>query len=153
MFTDFNDAARLVMRLAEVTADARRRGAVDTQDMLLALAQLHDCVAARVLRRAGIDLEAVRREIAKFETAETDTGERSRRRTPGVVKAVERARSAAYGRLGHETVGTGHLLLGLLEEANGVASRVLVRLKIGRLGSNLSRVAEHVVAEMEGRRS
>jgi hypothetical protein len=53
-------------------------------------------------------------------------------------------------RLGHPAIGTGHLLLGLLEEAEGVAFTVLCKLGIGRLGDNLSRVAEHVVREMEG---
>ena len=65
----------------------------------------------------------------------------------GGRKAVACALSAA-DRLGHVRVGTGHLLLGLLEEAEGVAFRVLAELGIGRLGGNLSRIAEHVVREM-----
>ena len=51
-------------------------------------------------------------------------------------------------RLGHSHVGTGHLLLGLLEEAEG-AFQILCKLGIVRLGCNLSLVAEHVVVEMD----
>jgi hypothetical protein len=65
----------------------------------------------------------------------------------GAQKAIELALGAA-ARLGHAQVGTGHLLLGLLEEAEGIAFQVLCRLGIQRVGANLSRVAERVIAQM-----
>jgi hypothetical protein len=68
--------------------------------------------------------------------------------SPGCQKAIDLALAAAE-RLGHARVGTGHLLLGLLEEANGVAFRALCSLNVGRVGYNLSRVAERVTAAMQ----
>ncbi|MGL4554095.1 MAG: Clp protease N-terminal domain-containing protein [Gemmataceae bacterium] len=146
MFTGFNDAARLVMRLAEGLARCRR-DALDTDDLLLALVQLHDCVAARVLARCGITLDAVRR-AARTPGEHGTLLTRRPPLTPAVVTAVRLATAAASERLGHPAVGTGHLLLGLLEEGQGAAFTTLCRLGVVRLGANLSRVAEHVVAEM-----
>jgi ATP-dependent Clp protease ATP-binding subunit ClpA len=146
----FNDAARLVMRLAELFARGRGCDAVDTEHVLLALVQLHDCVAARVLKRSRIDLESVRREVRRLGKPGGAAAEGPLPLTPAVHQALELAYAAARVRLGHPAIGTGHLLLGLLEEAEGVAFTVLCKLGIGRLGDNLSRVAEHVVRETEG---
>jgi ATP-dependent Clp protease ATP-binding subunit ClpC len=148
MFVPFNDAARLVMRLADEEASRYRHAEVRTEHLLLALLQLHDCVAARVLGKGRIDLEKVRSEVEKIATdGAADSSVDRRALTPGAQKAIACASSAAE-RLGHSQVGTGHLLLGLLEEAKGLAFRVLCRLGIGRVGANLSRVAERVIAEM-----
>jgi ATP-dependent Clp protease ATP-binding subunit ClpC len=148
MFMQFNDAARLVMRVAELEARQFHHPTIGTERLLLALLQLHDCVAVRVLAKAGIDKDRVRLEVAKSGPASSDTLSDGRPfLTPECRKAIEFAIAAA-NRLGHSRVGTGHLLLGLLEEATGLAFQVLCRLGIGRLGGNLSRVAEHVVAEM-----
>jgi ATP-dependent Clp protease ATP-binding subunit ClpC len=144
----FNDAARLVLRLADLEALRCHHDAVGTEHLLLALLQLHDCVAVRVLRKGRIDLERVRLEVERIvPRGPADTGDRRRPLTPGGRKAIAYA-LAATDRLGHVRAGTGHLLLGLLEEAEGVAFRLLCARGIGRLGRNLSRVAEHVEAEM-----
>jgi hypothetical protein len=71
--------------------------------------------------------------------------------TDGLRRALDLALAAA-DRLGHGKVGTGHLLLGLLEEPEGVACRLLCKLGIGRLGKNLSAVAKYVCKEMKGAR-
>jgi ATP-dependent Clp protease ATP-binding subunit ClpC len=150
MYMPFNEAARLAMRLAELEAVHYRHDHVDTEHFLLGLLQLHDCVAARVLKKGNIDLARVRREVelAVPPGNEGPAGDR-RPLTAGARKAIEFA-IAATDRLGHARAGTGHLLLGLLEEAEGVAFRVLCKLGIARIGQNLSRIAEWVNKEMTG---
>ena len=151
MFLRFNDAARLVVRLADLEARQLGHEAVATEHLLLALVQLYDCVAVRVLLRGHIHPDHVR--LAVEEEVLSEPGIPSEERRPltqGSLKAIECALAAA-DRLGHARAGTGHLLLGLLEEAEGVAFRILCELGIARLGKNLSRVAEHVLAEMERR--
>jgi ATP-dependent Clp protease ATP-binding subunit ClpC len=149
MFMAFNDAARLALRLADLDAHWFLADAVGTEHLLLALAHLHGCVAVRVLNRANIACCDVRREVLQQIVRGPGGLSKGRRPfTPGAQKAVACALAAA-DRLGHARTGTGHLLLGLLEEAEGVAYRVLHKLGIGRLGRNLSRVAEHVTAEMK----
>lgn len=150
MFTRFNDAVRLVLRLADLEARRLHHDRVATEHLLLALLQLHDCVAERVLARVSIFLSRVRFEVEWLVLPGTDDTSKERRLNPGSRKAIEYAIAAA-DRLGHAQVGTGHLLLGLLEEAEGIAFRVLCSLKIHRLGNNLSRIAEHVIAEMNRR--
>ena len=108
MFLHFNDAARLAMRLAEGEARQARFECIDTHHLLLALVQLHDCVAARVLKKGNIELERVRHELAGMVVA--GVGEAGGRLplTPGVRKAIDCA-TAAADRLGDGRVGTGHL--------------------------------------------
>ncbi len=148
MAIPLNDAARLVLRLAELEARGWHHDSVGTEHLLLALVQLHDCVAARVLARGDIVLHRVRQAIAEIVSpGASSTAPEQPPLTPGSQKALDLAAAAAV-RLGHSQVGTGHLLLGLLEEAEGVAYQVLCELKILRLGDNLSRIAERVLFEM-----
>src|SRR5262245_20062236 len=117
MFAQFDDAARLVLRLAEQEARTLRHARIDTEHLLLALLELHDCVAERVLRRAEIGILNVREEVTKLVLPglfESDCPRMGL--TDGARKAIDLAIAAAQ-RLGHSQVGTGHLLLGLLEEA------------------------------------
>lgn len=148
MFVQFNDAARLVMRLADQEARHWQYNSIATEHLLLALLQLHDCVATRVLAKGKIDPDQVREEVEELVRVGEDCPCTRRTLTPGCRKAIDHA-SAAADRLGHARVGTGHLLLGLLEEAEGVAFQALCKVGINRVGTNLSRVAERVIAEME----
>jgi ATP-dependent Clp protease ATP-binding subunit ClpC len=148
MFLSFNDAARLVMRLADCERQRLHHDCIGTEHLLLALVQLHGCVAARVLAKGGISLDRVRKGIEDLVGAGPAEHTSSRRLTAGSEKSIALA-IVASERLGQAEVGTGHLLLGLLEEAHGVAFRVLCKLGIGRLGGNLSRIAEHVIREMK----
>jgi ATP-dependent Clp protease ATP-binding subunit ClpC len=148
MFTRFNDAARLVLRLADLEAQSFHHDSVGTEHLLLALVQLHHCVAARVLAKGNIFHIRLRTVVeSRISPGPSDSTCERRPLTPGAQKAIEYALAAAE-RLGHAEVGTGHLLLGLLEEAEGVAYQVLCERKIVRLGKNLSRIAERVLAEM-----
>lgn len=148
MLLPFNDAARLVLRLADLEARSFRHDSIGTEQLLLALVQLHGCVAARVLAKAKIERGIVRIEVEWIvPPGSASTTDEKLPLAPNGQKSIELA-SAAAVRLHHAEIGTGHLLLGLLEEAQGVAFQVLCKLKIGRLGENLSRVAEHVIDEM-----
>lgn len=148
MFLQFNDAARLVLRLAQLEARAFHHEFVDTEHVLLALVQLHGCVASRVLAKGGIVLPRVRNVVrAVVSPGCGSLTDAHRTLTPGSQKAIELAIAAAV-RLGHTEVGTGHILLGVLEEAEGAAFQVLCKMQIVRLGENLSRIAEHVITEM-----
>lgn len=153
MFMQFNDAARLSMRLAELEAQRSRRGCIDTEHLLLALLEMRGCVASRVLKEGQIDAIRVAQEAAKLAPpGDADDLDERPPLTSGCQKAIDFATAAAE-RFGHARVGTGHLLLGLLEEAEGVAYRVLCTLNIVRVGWNLSRVAERVIVAMEDRHS
>jgi ATP-dependent Clp protease ATP-binding subunit ClpC len=147
MHLSFNDAARLALRLAQHEARRLQHDSVGTEHLLLALLNLHGCIAARVLGKARISLDRILVEVEKLVPFGSDSSERRRSLTQGCRTAIALA-VAASERLGHARLGTGHLLLGLLEEAEGVAFRVLCKLGIGRLGRNLSRVAEHIIVEM-----
>jgi ATP-dependent Clp protease ATP-binding subunit ClpC len=148
MFMHFNDAARLVLRIADQEARRLHHDSVGTEHLLLALVQLHGCVAARVLAKGGIRLYRVRLEVEiSVPPGSAATSAERRRLNHSSRKSIAYALAAA-DRLGHVRVGTGHLLLGLLEEGEGVAFWALCRLGIIRLGRNLSRVAEHVITEM-----
>jgi ATP-dependent Clp protease ATP-binding subunit ClpC len=165
MFTQFNDAARLAVRLADEEAKRLGDDRIDTEHLLLGLLQLYDCVAVRVLAKGEIHLQVVRgmvesdAQFARILTTlheEAPAGARDRaeqqcerrRLTAAAQRSIELAFAAA-DRLRHVQVGTGHLLLGLLEETEGKAFRVLCKLRVHRVGANLSRVAERVIAEME----
>jgi hypothetical protein len=122
---------------------------VDTEHLVLALFQLDGCVACRVLARGRVLLETTQRELPLVNRAKLwAVSPRRLRMTPELRKAVDLALAAAE-RLGHPRVGTGHLLLGLLEE-DGVACRALRMAGIVRLGENLSAVARHACEEMDG---
>jgi hypothetical protein len=149
MYMQFNDAARIAMRLAE--HEARRWGheRVDTQHLLVGLFQLRDGVADRVLARGGVLEACVRAQVKLLGPTERGAVSAGRvRMAPGLRKAVDLALAAAE-RLRHPRVGTGHLLLGLLEE-DGVACRALCKAGISRVGKNLSAVARLVSEEMDG---
>ncbi len=149
MFIPFNDAVRLVLRLADLEAERSHRNYIDTEHLLLGLVQLHDCVAVRVMHGGKITPDKVREAVNKSIQPSMECSSDDRRRlTPAAEKAIELATAAAE-RLGHVRVGTGHLLLGLLEEAEGVAYRVLCQVGIVLVGNNLSRVAERVTKEMK----
>jgi ATP-dependent Clp protease ATP-binding subunit ClpA len=175
MFPPFNDAVYLLLRVADLEAKRLHRNCIDTEHLLLALAELRDCVAAEVLAKARIRLIevhqavekavlcegnisfltrpqlAVHQAVEKAARSEPDASSEDREHsTPGALKAMVLACDAAE-RLGHAQVGTGHVLLGLLEEAEGVAFRVLCQLGIGIVGNNLSRVAERISEEMSRR--
>ena len=143
MFNRFTNRARQVVILARNEADRFNHNYVGTEHLLLGLIKLGQGVAVNVLKKMGIDFEIVRDEVSKAVTPGPETktvGEIPL--TPGAKKVIEYAWEDAQ-KLGHNYVGTEHLLLGLLREEEGVAARILAN-----LGVDVNKVREEIMNEL-----
>ena len=127
---NFTPRAQQVLQLARKEADRFNHGYVGTEHILLGLISLGQGVAVNVLQKMGIELEAVRMEVEKAVGVGPETKTVGNVPfTPRVKKVLALAGSEARS-LNHSYVGTEHILLGLLREGEGVASRVLRSLEI-----------------------
>jgi Clp amino terminal domain, pathogenicity island component len=145
VFTRFTDRARRVVVLAQVEARELGHGFVGTQHLLLGLLVEGEGVAALVLESLGISLEEVRDRVEEIVGRGQGTPAGRIPFTPSAKQVLERsAREALH--LGHTYIGTEHLLLSLLAEADGVTAQVLA----GR-GADYALVRERVVAVLTGR--
>ncbi len=146
MFDKFTPRARQVILLARKEADRFNHNYIGTEHILLGLVKLGQGVAVDVLREMGIDFETLWLEIERAVGSGPETkvlGE-----VPLTVKArrvIELALEEAR-RLQHSYIGTEHLLLGLIREGEGVASRVLANLGVD-LDDTRKRVLEKLKAE------
>jgi ATP-dependent Clp protease ATP-binding subunit ClpC len=139
MFERFTDRARRVLVLAQEEARLLDHNFIGTEHILLGLIHEGDGVAAKALEGLGISLEAVRQRVGEtIAPAETATNA-SPPFTPRAKKVLELSLREAL-QLGHNFIGTEHLLLGLVREGEGVAASVLVS-----LGADLSRVRQQVI--------
>jgi ATP-dependent Clp protease ATP-binding subunit ClpC len=130
MFERFTDRARKAMALANQEAERLQHEYLGTEHVLLGLVREGSGVAANVLHNLGVELRQVRLEVEKLLAIGPDVMEIERRpQTPRVMKAIEEAIAAAR-ELGHNYVGTEHLLLGLIRERDGVAAHVLLNLGV-----------------------
>jgi ATP-dependent Clp protease ATP-binding subunit ClpC len=142
--THFTPRAQAALRLAQESSAQLGHGYVGSEHLLLGLAKEGEGVAARVLREAGLDAESIRSAIARMVGVGAPAGLPSQGLTPRCKKIIELSvREAA--RLGHHYVGTEHLLLGLLQEGDGVAVRVLIG-----SGLELRRLYDDVVLALGG---
>ncbi len=140
MFERFTDRARKVMALANQEAQRFNHEYIGTEHILLGLIKEGSGVAANVLRNLEIDLKKVRIEVEKHVQSGPNTMSMGKLPyTPKAKKVIELAFEEARS-LGHNYVGTEHLLLGLLREQEGVAARVLMN-----LGVKLEDVREEVL--------
>ena len=140
MFERFTDRARKVMGLANQEAQRFNHEYIGTEHVLLGLVKEGSGVAANVLRNLDIDLKKIRLEVEKIVQSGPDTATMGKLPyTPRAKKVIELAFEEARS-LGHNYVGTEHLLLGLLREQEGVAARVLMN-----LGVKLDDVREEVL--------
>ncbi|HUV39276.1 MAG TPA: Clp protease N-terminal domain-containing protein, partial [Planctomycetota bacterium] len=140
MFERFTDRARKVMGLANQEAQRFNHEYIGTEHVLLGLVKEGSGVAANVLRNLDIDLKKIRIEVEKIVQSGPDTLSMGKLPyTPRAKKVIELAFEEARS-LGHNYVGTEHLLLGLLREQEGVAARVLMN-----LGLKLDDVREEVL--------
>ena len=140
MFERFTDRARKVMGLANKEAQRFNHEYIGTEHILLGLIKEGSGVAANVLRNLEIDLRKIRLEVEKIVQSGPDTVAMGKLPyTPRAKKVIELAFEEARS-LGHNYVGTEHLLLGLLREQEGVAARVLIN-----LGVRLDDVREEVL--------
>ncbi len=128
MYERFTDRARKVMQLANCEAQRFRHESVDTPHLLLGLLKEGNGVAANVLNNLGIDLRKARLEVGEIvDTSDRDADFGTLPQARPLKKAVEHSFDAAR-ELNHNYIGTEHLLLGLLREADDPATRVLLRL-------------------------
>jgi ATP-dependent Clp protease ATP-binding subunit ClpC len=140
MFDRFTDRAKKVMNLARQEAQRFNHEYLGTEHILLGLVQEGSGVAANVLKNMGIDLAKIRSEVEKI----VKTGPSSQPIgqlpfTPRAKKVLELSMEEATN-LGHNYIGTEHLLLGLIKENEGIAAQVLLN-----LGVKLEEVREEVL--------
>ncbi|HQG74912.1 MAG: ATP-dependent Clp protease ATP-binding subunit [Kiritimatiellae bacterium] len=127
---NFTPRAQRVLQLAKQEADRFNHGYIGTEHLLLGLIALGEGVAVTVLRRLGLDLDTVRMEVEKAVGVGSDmkiVGNVPY--TPRVKKVLALAGTEARA-MNMDYVGTEHILLGLLREAEGVAARVLTNLHV-----------------------
>ena len=141
---NFTPRAQQVLALARKEADRFNHNYIGTEHVLLGLIKLGQGVAVSVLQRMGLDLESVRMEVEK----EVGTGPDQKSSpnipyTPRVKKVLALANKEAK-QLNHSYVGTEHILLGLLREGEGMASRVLTSLNV-----DLQTTRNEVLAEID----
>jgi len=140
MFDRFTDRARRVMGLARQEAQRFNHEYIGTEHILLGLIQEGSGVAASVLRNLDIDLDKIRREVEKIvQSGPSMVTMGQLPFTPRAKKVLELAVEEASS-LGHNYIGTEHLLLGLIRENEGVAAQVLLN-----LGLKLEDVREEVL--------
>jgi len=130
MFDRFTDRARKVMGLAKAEAQRLNHEYIGTEHILLGLVQEGSGVAANVLKNMNIDLKRIRTEIEKIvKGSPTMVTQGNLPFTPRAKKVLELAVEEASN-LGHNYIGTEHLLLGLIKENEGIAARVLLNLGV-----------------------
>jgi len=140
MFNRFTERARKVIILAKEEARRFNHDYIGTEHILLGLIREGEGVAATVLQKLGVSLENIRLEIEKLvQPGPTTQIIGDIPFTPRAKKALELAAEEARS-LGHNYIGTEHLLLGLIREGEGMASQVLLN-----LGLDLNTVRNEVM--------
>jgi len=138
MFGRFTEKAQKAILLSQEEAKKLKHNYVGTEHLLLGLTAENTGVAALALKESGVTIENVREEVEKAVGKGTESGEIIGF-TPRTKRIFELSFSQARN-LGHNYVGTEHLLLGLLAEGEGVAAAVL-----NRLGVDIQELAERIV--------
>ena len=127
MFERFTDRARRVVVLAQEEARLLVHNYIGTEHLLLGLIHEDEGVAARALESLGISLGAVRAQVEEMIGRGGQAPYGHIPFTPRAKKVLELALREAL-QLGHSSIGTEHILLGLIREGEGVAAQVLVKL-------------------------
>jgi ATP-dependent Clp protease ATP-binding subunit ClpA len=144
MFERFTDRARRVVVLAQEESRLLNHNYIGTEHLLLGLVHEGEGVAAKALEALEISLAAVRREVEAIIGQGGSSPSGHIPFTPRAKKVLELSLREAL-QLGHNYIGTEHILLGLVREGEGVAAQVLVK-----LGADLSRVRQQVVQLLSG---
>ncbi|MEZ5321242.1 MAG: ATP-dependent Clp protease ATP-binding subunit [Microthrixaceae bacterium] len=144
MFERFTDRARRVVVLAQEEARLLNHNYIGTEHILLGLIHEGEGVAAKALESLGISLEAVRQQVEEIIGQGGSSPSGHIPFTPRAKKVLELSLREAL-QLGHNYIGTEHILLGLVREGEGVAAQVL-----GKLGADLSRVRQQVIQLLSG---
>src|SRR5271156_2784069 len=144
MFERFTDRARRVAVLAQEEAGMLHHDHIGTEHILLGLIREGDGVAAKALESLGISLDAVRQQVEEIIGQGQQAPSGHIPFTPRAKKVLELSLREAL-QLGHNYIGTEHILLGLIREGDGVAAQVLVK-----LGADLNRVRQQVIQLLHG---
>lgn len=144
MFERFTDRARRVVVLAQEEARMLNHNYIGTEHILLGLVREGEGVAAKALEAMDISLNGVREQVQEIigEGSHAPSGHIPF--TPRAKKVLELSLREAL-QLGHNYIGTEHILLGLIREGEGVAAQVL-----GKLGAELSSVRQQVIQLLSG---
>ncbi|MFL4475985.1 ATP-dependent Clp protease ATP-binding subunit [Paeniglutamicibacter sp. MACA_103] len=144
MFERFTDRARRVVVLAQEEARMLNHNYIGTEHVLLGLIHEGEGVAAKALESLNISLGAVREQVQEIIGQGQQAPSGHIPFTPRAKKVLELSLREAL-QLGHNYIGTEHILLGLIREGEGVAAQVLVK-----LGADLSRVRQQVIQLLSG---
>jgi hypothetical protein len=147
MFERFTDRARRVVVLAQEEARLLNHNYIGTEHLLLGMVHEGEGVAAEALEQVGVSLDRVRSEVEQIigrGVGQPDPGAHIPF-TPRAKKVLELSLREAL-QLGHNYIGTEHILLGLIREGDGVAAQVLTK-----LGADLSRVRQQVIGILTAR--
>src|SRR6476660_9155165 len=147
MFERFTDRARRVVVLAQEEARMLNHNYIGTEHILLGLIHEGEGVAAKALESLGISLEAVRQQVEEIIGQGQQAPSGHIPFTPRAKKVLELSLREAL-QLGHNYIGTEHILLGLIREGEGVAAQVLVK-----LGADLNKVRQQVIQLLNGYQS
>jgi ATP-dependent Clp protease ATP-binding subunit ClpA len=138
MFERFTERARMVVVYAQEEGRTLRHGYIGTEHILLGLVREEEGLAARVLASLGVSLEGVRDQVVRIVGSGDAVASGQIPFTPRAKKILELALREAIS-LGHNYIGTEHLLLGLVREDDGVAVRILLD-----LGADPERIREEL---------
>jgi ATP-dependent Clp protease ATP-binding subunit ClpC len=144
VFERFTDRARRVLVLAQEEARLLNHSFIGTEHILLGLIHEGEGVAAKALEQLGVSLEAVREKVEETIGLSGTAPTGSPPFTPRAKKVLELSLREAL-QLGHNYIGTEHMLLGLVREGEGVAAQVLVS-----LGADLAKVRQQVIQLLSG---
>jgi ATP-dependent Clp protease ATP-binding subunit ClpC len=145
VFEKFTDRARRVVVLAQEEARLLNHGSIGTEHLLLGIVHEGQGVAARTLQALDIRLAAVRHAIEREAPRGTSSSVGTMSFTPRAKKSLENALRESL-QLGHNYIGTEHMLLGLLRTEGSRAARVLTD-----LGATYERVRAQVLAVLADR--
>ena len=144
MFERFTDRARRVVVLAQEEARHLNHNYIGTEHILLGLLNEGEGIAAQALESLDIDLASVRDEVVKIIGQGQQSPSGHIPFTPRAKKVLELSLREAL-QLGHNYIGTEHILLGLIREGEGVAAQVLQQ-----LGAELQKVRQTVIQLLSG---
>ncbi len=144
MFERFTDRARRVVVLAQEEARMLNHNYIGTEHILLGLIHEGEGVAAKALESLNISLDGVRQQVEEMIGQGQQAPSGHIPFTPRAKKVLELSLREAL-QLGHNYIGTEHILLGLIREGEGVAAQVLVK-----LGADLNKVRQQVIQLLSG---
>ena len=130
MFERFTERARKVVVLAQEEARHFNHNYIGTEHLLLGLLREDEGVAARALASLGVTLDEAREQLESIVGYGEEGSGAQAPSTPRSKRVLELALREAL-RLGHDYIGTEHLLLALMREGEGVANRILDNLDVG----------------------